>query len=229
MMNSQWLFPTPYCLFVRLSVRRERYLQFKELAGKVAFAYQQHSRRMRWMAYATVAGPANFVYIMLPLTELAELDQMPSLDRVLSEVYGDQALLLLEKFQESVLQMETYVLNRINDGIEPLTRESPPPYLYYLNLQTQPGRMGQLMQNLQQLGAAAAGSPLFCFATFAGPVRLHAFTMGNTIAELGEVASLESRVVKHYGHAEGHQVIAQIHETLTDIDASILRYIGHLD
>lgn len=228
-MNSQWLFPTPYCLFVRLSVRRERYVQFKDLAGKVAFAYQQHSRRMRWMAYATVAGPANYVYIMLPLAELADMDRMPSLDQVLHDVYGTESTPLLEKFQECVLQMESFVLNRVNDGIDPIERETPPPYLYYLNLQAHPGRMGQLMQNLQQLGVATAGSPLFCFATFAGPVRLHAFTMGNTIAELGEVATLERRVVQHYGAEEGHKVIAQIHDTLVDIDASILRYIGHLD
>ncbi|MDE2429145.1 MAG: hypothetical protein KGM99_10475 [Burkholderiales bacterium] len=228
-MSSQWLFPTPYCLFVRLSVRRERYIQFKELASKVAFAYQQHSRRMRWMAYATVAGPANYVYIMLPLAELGDMDHMPSLDQVLADVYGPESMPLLERFQDCVLQMETFVLNRVNDGINPIEREQPPAYLYYLNLQAQPGRMGQLMQNLQQLGLATSGSPLFCFATFAGPVRLHAFTMGNTIAELGEVASLERRVVNHFGAESGHKVISEIHDTLTDIDASILRYIGHLN
>lgn len=228
-MISQWLFPTPYCLFVRLSLRRERHAQFKELASKVAFAYQQHERRMRWMAYATVAGPANYVYIMLPLLELGDMDRMPSLDQVLHDVYGADSQALLERFQECVLQMETYVLNRVNDNVAPIERDQPPPYLYYLNLQAEPRRMEQLMLNLQQLGAATSGSPLFCFATFAGPVRLHAFSMGDTIGELGEIASLEQRVVQHYGPEEGHKVITQIHDTLTDIDVSILRYIGHLD
>jgi len=228
-MTHQWLFPTPYCLFVRLSVRRERYVLFKELASKVAFAYQQHSRRMRWMAYATVAGPENYVYIMMPMPHLADMDRMPSLDLVLQEVYGAEGPVLLEKFQECVLHMETFVLNRVNDKVEPTEREQPPPYLYYLTLKAHPARMGKLLENVQQLGAATTGSQMFTYATFAGPIRLHAFTMGETIAELGDVATLERRVVEHYGPEEGRRVIGSIHEALTDIDVSILRYIGHLD
>jgi len=228
-MLSQWLFPTPYCLFVRLSIRRERYALFKELAGKVAFAYQQHSSRMRWMAYATVAGPENMVYVMLPMPELADMDRMPSLDQVLKQVYGAEGEQILEKFQECVLHMESHVLNRVNDNIEPTEREKPPPYLYYLNLKPQPSRMGQLLENFQQLGAATTGAPLFCYATFAGPIRLHVFTMGETIAQLGEIAALERRVVEHHGKEGGREVLARIHEALVDIDASILRYIGHLD
>lgn len=228
-MMPHWLFPTPYCLFVRLSIRRERYGLFKELAGKVAFAYQQHSRRMRWMAYATVAGPENYVYIMMPMPELADMDRMPSLDLVLQDVYGSEGAALLQKFQECVLHMETFVLNRVSDKLDPIEREQPPPYLYYLTLKPQPSRMGQLLENFQQLSAAATGAPLFCYATFAGPVRLHAFTTGESIAELGEIAALERRVVQHHGPEEGRQVIARIHEALVDIDVSILRYLAHLD
>jgi hypothetical protein len=226
---APWLFPTPYCLFVRLSIRRERYGLFKQLAGKVAFAYQQHSRRIRWMAYATVAGPETYVYIMMPMLELGAMDRMPSLDLVLQDVYGIEGASLLEKFQECVLHMETFVLNRVNDNLEPIEREQPPPYLYYLTLKPQPPRMAQLLENFQQLGAATSGSPLFCYATFAGPVRLHAFTTGETIAELGEVATLERRVVAHHGPEEGRKVIARIHESLIDIEVSILRYLAHLD
>ncbi|MFC5498083.1 hypothetical protein ACFPOE_11105 [Caenimonas terrae] len=228
-MIAQWLFPTPYCLFVRLSIRRERYLLFKQLASKVAFAYQQHSRRMRWMAYATVAGPENYVYIMMPMPDLADMDSMPSLDLVLQDVYGAEGAVLLEKFQECVLHMETFVLNRVNDKVEPTERKQPPPYLYYLTLKARPSRMGQLLESVQQLGAATTGSQMFCYATFAGPIRLHAFTMGGTIAELGEIATLERRVVEHYGQEEGRKVIERIHDSLVDIEVSILRYIGHLD
>jgi hypothetical protein len=228
-MHTQWLFPTPYCLFVRLEIRRERYNLFKELASKVAFAYQQHSQRMRWMAYATVAGPANVVYVMLPMPELADMDRMPSLDQVLHAVHGDEGGPILEKFQDCVLHMESFVLNRLNDNIEPTEREKPPPYLYYLALKPQPPRMGQLMENLQQLGAATTGAPLFCYATFAGPIRLHVFTMGETIAQLGEIAALERRVTEHHGKDAGREVLARIHESLDDIDVAILRYIGHLD
>ncbi len=89
--------------------------------------------------------------------------------------------------------------------------------------------MSQLLENFQQLGAATTGGPLFCYATFAGPIRLHAFTMGETIGELGDVATLERRVVQHYGEDEGRKMIGRIHEALLDIDVSILRYIGHLD
>ncbi len=228
-MISQWLFPTPYCLFVRVSVRREFYPLFKELAGKVSFAYQQHPRRMRWMAYATVAGPANYVYIMLPMATLGEMDQIPSLDQVLQDIYGaEEGIQLLEKFQACVLQMESFVLNRVNDNIEPIERPEPPPYLYYLTLKAEPSNMGKLLHNFQQLGAATTGGPLFCYATFAGPVRFHVFTMGETIGELGEVATLERRVAQHYGEEEGRQVMARIHESIVDIDTSILRYIAHL-
>jgi hypothetical protein len=225
---SQWLFPTPYCLFVRLSIRRERFVMFKQLAGKVATAYQQHSRRMRWMAYGTVAGPANYVYIMMPLIDLGEMDHIPSLDLVLTEVYGTEGAHLLEKFQECVLNMDTFVLNRVNDQTDPVERAQPPAFLYYLMLHAQPSRMGQLLKNLQQVGAANSGKPLFFYNTFAGPIRFHAFTMGETIGELGNVATLEQRVVQHHGEEEGRRVIERIHDSLVDVDVSILRYIAHL-
>src|SRR3546814_6487981 len=103
----------PLCVFARAEIRREKYNTFKELARSVAFAYQQHRSRLEWSAYATVAGPSLSVYVIIPLAELAAMDEMVSLDRVMADVYGADGLTKLAEFQSCVLQMNTSVLNWI--------------------------------------------------------------------------------------------------------------------
>src|ERR1700693_4326709 len=105
----EWSFPSPYCLFVRTGIRRERYSAFKELAAKVAFAYRQHSTRLPWSAYATVAGASLQAYILVPLQILDQLDEVMSLDRVMTDMYGEAGKTILASFQECVLDMSTSV------------------------------------------------------------------------------------------------------------------------
>jgi hypothetical protein len=227
-MVTEWIFPAPFCLFVRTGIRRERYAMFKELAGQVAFAYQQHPGRRSWSAYGTVAGPALQAYILIPLNALSDLDGMVSLDRVMSDIYGERGADILEKFQDCVVDMSTSVLNRLDVGLgAPGSRDKPPEYLYHVNLNVRPGDAAVFLDGLRRVGQVMPDSPMVVFGTFAGPTRVHGFVMGDSIGDLGVISSLQSQVISGYGAQIGDRIISDMHRALVSSETSILRYIGH--
>lgn len=224
------MFRAPLCVFARAEIRREKYNTFKELARSVAFAYQQHRSRLEWSAYATVAGPSLSVYVIIPLAELAAMDEMVSLDRVMTDVYGADGLAKLAEFQSCVLEMNTSVLNWIDLGQAPgPARTAPAEYLYYVNLKVDPARAGRFLSGVRQVAAVMPDSPFTLYGTFAGVTRVHAFATGDRIADLELVGNLQSRIVSGYGEETGGQIWAGIHESLQETETSILRHIGHQD
>lgn len=225
---AQWVFPAPYCLLVRTGIRRERYAMFKELAGQVAFAYQQHPERRSWSAYGTVAGSAVQAYILIPLEGLGDLDTMVSLDRVLADIYGERATGLLEKFQDCVVDMSSLVLNRLDIGImTPIARERPPEYLYHVDLHVRPGDAASFLEGMRQVGHVLPETPMVMFGTFAGPTRIHGFVMGDSIGDLGMISSLQSHIFSGYGAQIGDRIISDMNRALVSSETAILRYIGH--
>jgi hypothetical protein len=225
---AQWVFPAPFCLLVRTGIRRERYAMFKELAGQVAFAYQQHPERRSWSAYGTVAGSAVQAYILIPLEGLGDLDTMASLDRVLGDIYGERGLELLEKFQDCVVDMSSLVLNRLDVGImTPVAREKPPEYLYHVDLNIRPGDAAVFLEGMRQVGQILPETPMVVFGTFAGPTRIHGFVMGDSIGDLGMISSLQSHIISGYGAQIGDRIISDMNRALVSSETAILRYIGH--
>lgn len=223
-----WTFPAPLCVFVRATIRREKYSDFKDLARQVAFAYQQHPSRMEWIAYATVAGPSLDVYIIIPLDRLGAMDHMLSLDRVMTDVYGSDGVVKFRDFQGCVLDMNTSVLNRIDLGLStPPSREQPAEYLYYIDLKVAPSGAGQFLNGVRRVAAVMPGGPFTLYGTFAGATRVHGFAVGDQIADLELVGNLQSRIVSGYGAEEGEQIWAGIHDALLETETSILRHIGH--
>jgi hypothetical protein len=223
-----WTFPAPLCVFARAEIRREKYDAFKKLAQSVAFAYQQHPKRIEWSAYATVAGPSLSVYVIIPLAGLETMDEMISLDRVMADVYGAEGQAKLAEFQSCVLQMNTSVLNRIDLGLIPGPASAEPaPYLYYANLKVNPARADRFLSGVRQVAALMPNSPFTVYGTFAGVTRVHAFAMGDRIADLELVGKLQSRIASGYGEEAGEQIWAGIHDGLEETETSILRHIGH--
>jgi hypothetical protein len=215
-------------VFARAEIRRERYDAFKNLARSVAFAYQQHPSRTEWSAYATVAGPSLSVYVIIPLASLGAMDEMVSLDRVMTDVYGSEGQVKLAEFQSCVLHMNTSVLNRIDLGVGSGPAPSEPtPYLYYVNLKVNPAGADRFLNGMRQLGALMPDSPFTMYGTFAGVTRVHAFALGSCIADLEMVGKLQSRIVSGYGEEMGGQIWAGIHDGLEETETSILRHIGH--
>ncbi|NOK47983.1 hypothetical protein GTH10_11500 [Burkholderia thailandensis] len=223
-----WTFPAPLCLFVRATIRREKYAAFKELARQVAFAYRQHPARLEWSAYATVAGPSLGVYIIVPLDSLGAMDDMASLDKVMADVYGDEGAIRLGEFQDCVLDMNTSVLNRIDLGLAPVPpRDAPAEYLYYLNVKVAPAAAGRFVDRAREAAAAMTSGPFALYGTFAGATRVHGFAPGERIADLELVARLQGRIASGSPADDGERIWAGIHDTLQETETSILRHIGH--
>jgi hypothetical protein len=225
----QWSFPSPLCVFVQTSIRRERYAAFKELAGKVAFAYRQHETRTPWSAYATVAGSSLQACILIPLNELRDMDSVLSLDRVMQDVYGDSGREILSEFQNCVSDMSTSILNQIDLGIDPPARTAPPQYLYYLNLNVRPSHAQAFLDGLRRAAKAVPIGPFAMFGTFAGQTRIHGFAMGDAIGDLGAIAPFQSQILTGFGREEGERIMSMLHEGLIETETAILRYIGHQD
>lgn len=201
---------------------------FKELAGQVAFAYQQHPERRSWSAYGTVAGSAVQAYILIPLEGLGDLDTMASLDQVLGDIYGERGAELLAKFQDCVVDMSSLVLNRLDIGImTPAARERPPEYLYHVDLNIRPGDAAVFLEGMRQVGQILPETPMVVFGTFAGPTRIHGFVMGDSIGDLGNISSLQSHIISGYGAQIGDRIIADMNRALVSSETAILRYIGH--
>jgi len=223
-----WTFPAPLCVFARAEIRREKYDAFKKLAQSVAFAYHQHPSRLEWSAYATVAGPSLGVYVIIPLAGLETMDEMVSLDRVMTDVYGAEGQTKLAEFQSCVLQMNTSVLNRIDLGLGAAPeRAGPAQYLFYANLKIAPSGADRFLNGVRQVAALLPDSPFTMYGTFAGVTRVHAFATGDRIADLEVVGKLQSRILSGYGEETGGQIWAGIHEGLQETETSILRHIGH--
>ncbi|PCE30704.1 hypothetical protein [Burkholderia ubonensis] len=223
-----WTFPAPLCLFVRATIRREKYEAFKELARHVAFAYRQHPARLEWSAYATVAGPSLAVYIIVPLDSLGAMDEMVSLDKVMADVYGDEGAIRLGEFQNCVLDMSTSVLNRIDLGLSPVPpRDAPAEYLYYLNIKVDPARAGRFLERAREAAAVMTNGPFALYGTFAGATRVHGFALGERMADLELIGRLQSRIASGSHADDGERIWAGIHDTLQETETSILRQIGH--
>ena len=224
---AQWQFQSPYCLFVRTSVRRERYSAFKELAGSVAYAYRQHSTRAPWSAYATVVGPSLQAFILVPLENLQDIDSVTSMERVMVDVYGDTGRQMLAQFQDCVLEMGVSVLNRISPASASSPQTEPPQFLYYANLDVRPAHVSAFVDSINGAAVLDAQNPFTLFGTFAGQTRLHGFMAGNSLADLEAVGPIQRRFISGLA-SEGETPVSTHHsDALLASETSILRYIGH--
>ncbi len=224
---AQWQFQSPYCLFVRTSVRRERYAAFKDLAASVAFAYRQHASRVPWSAYATVAGPSLQAFILVPLENLQDMDSVTSMERVMVDVYGDAGRQTMAQFQDCVLEMGASVLNRITPANMPSVRTEPPQFLYYANLDVRPAHVPHFVARLSHVAAKQAQNPFNLFGTFAGATRIHGFMAGDSIGDLVAAEPIQRQVISGLEQEPGEGTGAQSLEGLLASETSILRYIGH--
>ena len=223
----QWQFQNPYCLFVRTSVRRERYSVFKELAASVAYAYRQHSSRVPWSAYATVAGPSLQAFILVPLENLRDIDSVTSMERVMVDVYGDTGRQTMAQFQDCVLDMGVSVLNRISPESAPSPRTEPPQFLYYANLDVRPAYVSAFVESVGGGAVLDAQNPFTLFGTFAGQTRLHGFMAGNSLADLAAAEPIQRRFISGLA-SEGEAPVSMQHsDALLASETSSLSYIGH--
>jgi len=213
---------------VKATIRRERYDAFKSLARVVAHAYQQHASRLEWAAYATVAGPSLRVYILIPLGAIGDMDAIPSLDRVMADVNGREGARHLAAFQDSVVDMSTAVLNRVQSGAAPgATAEAPPAFLYYAELKLNPPKAAVFLAGVRRIAASIPHSPFSVYGTFAGPTRVHCFASGERIGDLEVVGRLQAHIASGHGEEEAAQIMAGVNDALMETETSILRHIGH--
>ncbi len=223
-----WSFPSPCCLLVKTSIRREKYEAFKSLARAVALAYQQHPSRVEWAAYATVAGPSLSVYILIPLGGIGDMDRITSLDRVMADLYGADGAKRLAEFQGCVLDMSTAVLNRIHSGLgADQASEAPAEFLYYAELKLHPPKAASFLSGVRRIAASIPQSPFSIYGTFAGQTRVHCFASGDRIGDLEAVGRLQAHIASGHGEEEAAQIMAGVNDALIETETSILRHIGH--
>jgi hypothetical protein len=223
-----WSFPSPICVFVKLSIRRDRYTDFKTAARAVSLAYQQHADRLEWTAYATVAGGSLNIYILIPLRTIGDMDRIVSLDHVMADVYGAEGAATLAKFQDCVLDMNTMVLNRIEPApdLEPVHSE-PAEYLFYAELKVDLTKVKHLREGLGHLATLIPGAPLSLYGPFAGSTRIHCFATGHRIGDLEAVGRLFGQIASGYGDEADEQILAGLTNALVETETSILHHIGH--
>lgn len=226
---TTWTFPTPYCLLVRASVRHDRFNDFKAAAGRIAAAYHQHPTSRPWAAYATVAGPALYAYVLIPLSSMTDIDAIAPLDQVMTDIYGADAAADINRFRESVLDMGTSVLNSIALDMAPVDMSArPPEFLYYVNLVPNPAKAGRFTRALK---LAASAQPRdrawFVYGTFAGINRIHGFAPGTSIGALESITSMEEMVTRNYGNELAADILADLQDGIVSVESSILRCLGY--
>lgn len=226
----KWIFPAPFTLFVRLSIRHDRFPEFKAGASKVAAAFHQHASARPWAAYSTVAGPGMYAYVMIPMNDLAEMDEIQSVDKVVHDIYGEQGLKELEQLRLSLTDMKTFLLNRLGGAIEGIALDDKPPaYLYYASIKLRHVSVKRFIDAAK--GALAVqrqeGSPWFAYGTFAGEQRVHGFAPGANISELGAISSMEETITRQRGSDQAEQLLSDINHSIEVTKTSILRYLGH--
>lgn len=225
---TDWSFPTPYGLFTRIRVKHDRLAQFRSAAARVAAAFHEHRDSRPWTAYSTVAGPGMYVYTLMPLHDLGDLDGMQSLDTIMSDVYGSDGVEDLRRFRDAIADIDTSVLAGASVDLPRVTiGAKPPQYVFYASIGVHPGRLPEFMAAVRKVAAAqTAGSRFIAYGTFAGTSRMHGFVLGDSIAELGKISLVERLTAEAYGD-ESSRYMADIRSAIASLDSSILRYMGH--
>lgn len=225
---ANWKFPTPYGLFTRIRVRHDRLAAFKSAAARVAAAFHEHRTSRRWTAYSTVAGPGMYVYTLIPLDDLSELDGMEPLDTIMSDVYGAEGIEDLRLFRDAIADIDTSVLAGVDFDLPAIEiGATPPQYVFYASITVQPGRMQEFMTALRRAASAQpADSRWITYGTFAGRSNMHGFVLGDTIADLKKISLAEKLTAAAYGE-ESDRYLADIRGAIVAMESSILRYVGH--
>jgi hypothetical protein len=223
-----WSFPTPYGLFTRIRVKHDRLEAFKKAAARVAAAFHEHRTSRPWTAYSTVAGPGMYVYTLLPLRDLGDLDGMETLDTVMRDVYGEEGEADLRVFRDAIADIDTSVLAGVDFNQPPLEiGATPPQYVFYASITLYPGRLEEFMAALRHVAAAQpADSRWITYGTFAGRSSMHGFVVGDTIADLKKISLIERLTVEALGEESG-RYMADIRGAIATMESSILRYVGH--
>jgi hypothetical protein len=224
-----WKFPTPYALWAKVKIRYDKLPQFRTAAARIATAFFQHKTSSPWAAYSTVAGPGLYAYVLVPLSDIAQLDQMEALDTVMSDVYGIDGMNDLTLFRETIEEMDISVVSAIDSGTPSCEiGPRPPEYLFYASAPLHPSKVGQFVASTKRAAEAQGeSSRWFAYGTFAGRRRIHGFVAGSAIAELAGVSTGEGVVERRYGAEAGGPILSDLQESIVDVESAILRYMSH--
>ena len=216
---DSWSFPTLYSLFVRIQVHQDRFVQFTSAASKITAAFHEHATGGAWAAYSTVAGPGLYVYTLMPLRDLRQLDEMPPLETIMTDVYGPSGLDELRLFRESVVAMEGSVLTGVGTDLPAIvTGPRPPQYFYYASIEVRETLTAAFFTATRRLTSARKEPSIFAYRTFAGRSRVHFFAAGDSIADLGHITN---------GNGSVPELETQFQDSIASMESSILRYMGH--
>ena len=83
--------PTAYAFLTEYEVRPNQFPRFREAASRVASAYSR-SAGISWAAYATFVGPTSSLFVLVPLDNLSQLDEIPPMNKVLADEHGEGAV-----------------------------------------------------------------------------------------------------------------------------------------
>lgn len=225
-------FPSEHAHLIEFDLRPDQFAPFKEAATRIAAAYNR-TVGIQWAAYSTYAGPSSTVYVLIPLRSLDQLDEIPSVDEVLINEYGEAGSVFLRDYQRAVSRVGTSILTRLPDleGREGKWDPEMPAYLHYTKLTARAGDGGRFEAAAGRIAEAhrhhAEGLTWYIYGTLAGEPVTHRLVPLHRLGELRHVQEMTRVVQEAHGPGEGVGILRELQSALAESRSSVLQYLGH--
>jgi hypothetical protein len=225
-------FPTDYAHLSEYGLNVDQFPAFKEAATRIAAAYNR-SIGISWAAYSTYAGASSNVYIVILLRSLDQLDEIPSVDEVLLNEYGDASRVFLRDYQQAITRVSTSIIAHVPSARGRDLKWGPemPPYLYYSKFTVRVGELAHFQRASEKIALAHRehrdGLPWYTYSTLAGDPVVHWLLPLHKLGELRLVQSTTQILLDVHGPKEGAAVLDQFQHSLGESRSSVLQYLGH--
>jgi hypothetical protein len=225
-------FRTNYAHLSEYGLKVDQFTDFKEAATRIAGAYNK-SVGISWAAYSTYAGPHSSVYVLIPLQDLDQLDEIPSVDEVLVTEYGEEGRVFLRDYQRAVTRVNTSIITDLPliAGREVAWGPEMPAYLYYSKFAIGAGESDRFQRAAKKIAIAQreheSGLPWFAYSTLAGEPLVHCLVPLRRLGELSLVHAITRTLLDVYGPEDGAAVLSEYQRSIAESRSSVLQYLGH--
>jgi hypothetical protein len=225
-------FQTSFAHLSEYGLKVDQFADFKEAATRIAGAYNK-AVGIPWAAYSTYAGPYSNVYVLIPLHALDQLDEIPSVDEVLVNEYGEEGKVFLRDYQRAVTRVSTSIITNLPllAGREVAWGPEMPTYLYYSKYAIGAGESDRFQKAAEKIAIAQReredGLPWFAYSTLAGEPLIHCLVPLHKLGELSLVHATTRTVLDVYGPEDGSTILAEFQRSIAESRSSVLQYLGH--
>ena len=225
-------FPTSFAHRIEFGLDVDQFADFKESATRLASAYNK-SVGIFWAAYSTYAGPSTSVYVLIPIERLEKLDEIPSVDAVLFNEYGEAARVFLLDYQRAVKRISTSILSYVPSarGRELEWGPTMPAYIYYSRLTIRGGEFTRFRKASEIIACAhrehTDGLPWHVYSTLAGDPVVHCLLPLRKLGDLKIVQNNTRVVLDAHGHEAGAAALDDFQNSISDSRSAVLQYMGH--